>query len=201
LSPQKKKCLTRFAAAAEIGACCKRAKVAESTYLATRRQADQFGVLDQFEAFVGMKGLILGGPVKGGLQGEKFYLPTDAQWDFREQALSVRAEMAKARLRNPNLKMLPGYDQWFREWVIPPNRNGKQRSLPTSAPQRDPATESTESFISAKEGFAMTGIYIQNLSRLCRPGGPIRYRRPAGNRLEIHAGDLAAYAARRKLSG
>lgn len=50
-----------------------------------------------------------------------------------------------------------------------------------------------ELYITGKEAARLTALSPSTLSRLCKEGGPIRFRRPQPQRLEIHVGDLIKY--------
>jgi hypothetical protein len=60
--------------------------------------------------------------------------------------------------------------------------------------------DKTTDYISGKEACMLTGLAPSALSKLCRPGGPIRYCR-RGRRLRVHAADLARYIAAREAEG
>jgi hypothetical protein len=53
-----------------------------------------------------------------------------------------------------------------------------------------------DSFISGKEACRLTAFSPSQVSKLCKPNGPIRYER-RGRRLRVHAGDLARYLSER----
>ncbi len=46
--------------------------------------------------------------------------------------------------------------------------------------------------VPAKQAATVTGILLSHLSKICRPGGPLRYER-RGNRLLVNLADLAKY--------
>jgi hypothetical protein len=48
-------------------------------------------------------------------------------------------------------------------------------------------------YITATDAARLTGKSYPSLSQLCRPAGPVRYWRPSGRRLMIHAADLARW--------
>lgn len=56
-----------------------------------------------------------------------------------------------------------------------------------------PEAVAGDEFISGQEACALTGLTAPQLSKLCVEGGPVRFRRPSGRRLLVHAGDLARY--------
>jgi hypothetical protein len=55
-----------------------------------------------------------------------------------------------------------------------------------------------DGYVPAKLVAAMTAWSLSQLSKLCRKGGPVRFRRPGGNRLEIHAADMARHINQRE---
>jgi hypothetical protein len=55
-----------------------------------------------------------------------------------------------------------------------------------------------EGYADAKDIVMMSGWSFSRLSKLCCEGGPVRFRRPAGNRLEIHAKDFAKHIRKRE---
>jgi hypothetical protein len=149
MGAKTQRCVLRYAKAAQIDRCCQRAHpvIAQSTYYTWRGLADRLGVLEQFEDFVGLSGFISAGPVVSGRRSAKFYVPTRCQWSFREQALNVRAELAKAGLRKPSVWRLDGCDEWFQDWVFPATRNGTRRRLPPAIErenERGPVAGNTE---------------------------------------------------------
>jgi hypothetical protein len=58
-----------------------------------------------------------------------------------------------------------------------------------------PATDA-DGYISGAVACATFAILAPTLSKLCHPGGPIRYRRPTPRRLLVHAADLGRYLAK-----
>jgi hypothetical protein len=55
-----------------------------------------------------------------------------------------------------------------------------------------------EGYADAMDISKMSGWSLSRLSKLCQEGGPVRFRRPAGNRLEIHAVDFARHVRERE---
>lgn len=58
--------------------------------------------------------------------------------------------------------------------------------------QESRADAGDEAYRPAKVAAALTAMSLSKISKLCQPGGPVRYRR-SGNRLDVHLGDLADY--------
>jgi hypothetical protein len=67
----------------------------------------------------------------------------------------------------------------------------------TAAPEDRPTDKAPVAddgeYITAKQAAAMTALSMSHLSKLCKTGGPVRFQRPARNRLLIHSADLARY--------
>jgi len=82
------------------------------------------------------------------------------------------------------------------EVILPTCEKSPEPELPAVA--NTTGVIEAESFITATEAKAFTGMSLSALSKLCREGGPVRFRRPAGRRLEIHAADLARYLTERE---
>jgi hypothetical protein len=86
-----------------------------------------------------------------------------------------------------------------RDGAVPENQPGDEASprdeLSTTPgrPAKSPADNPwADQAISGKVACQMTGFTPSQLSKLCRPGGPVRYER-RGRRLKVHAADLARY--------
>jgi hypothetical protein len=116
----------------------------------------------------------------------------------------------------PNERQLKKAEQQYRRWQINKgpapslcNVNFKIRCCLRAVadeilapvickPVREAPSPSTDfdCFISAREAAALTGLKLPEISKLCRAGGPIRFSKPAKNRLLVHAADLARYVLR-----
>jgi hypothetical protein len=71
--------------------------------------------------------------------------------------------------------------------------------LPNEAPVPNTAAPTEDdNYITAVEAATFTGMRLPTLSKLCKPGGPVRYYRPAHNSLRVHAADLSRYIQSRE---
>ncbi|HEY2908605.1 MAG TPA: hypothetical protein VGI99_00070 [Gemmataceae bacterium] len=66
---------------------------------------------------------------------------------------------------------------------------------PASPSQPMQPTATPEDYITGKQACITFEILKPALSKLCKSGGPVRFQKPAKNRLLVHAGDLARYLA------
>lgn len=130
------------------------------------------------------------------------------------QAEATRQKLAQAI---QGTKDSPAYHKWFLTFTNPrgaetsgsrhrllgadgnegrsdSEANGNAPSLHSSA--RAHAESNDDGYVSSRNASTLTAWSLSRLSKLCVPGGPVRYRRPAGNRLEIHATDLVAHVAK-----
>jgi hypothetical protein len=86
------------------------------------------------------------------------------------------------------LERLPGINNF--QWRSLVSSNGHPASEVPAATADDGV------YVSATEAAAQTALLLPAISRLCRQG-KVRSRRPRGQRLEVHLGDLSRYMAAR----
>ena len=64
-----------------------------------------------------------------------------------------------------------------------------------------PAPETDDAYVTAKQAVSLTAMSYPQLSKLCKLGGPVRFKRPSLRRLLVHLVDLTRYLAARDSLG
>jgi hypothetical protein len=146
LKPRMQKCMWRYAQAASLTACCRRAGIAKKHYWNLMSEAKRKGVSHDLERYLnGEEGQSEGrgfgrGRLVAGLIAKNLYVPTgvlerDLDRD-KPKGMFAFQEVAAAEMAKQNisaLKDLPHFVDWFLDWVIPWGRQGQRVTLPNAA--------------------------------------------------------------------
>jgi hypothetical protein len=137
--------MMEYARAATITASCDRAGVTRVRLSEWLRDAEDCGVRAELKRYLGISEPVPAGPIRCGFIKPHFFIPASGMLKFRKAAKDARAEaQPQRRVVYADLKKLPGYEEWFMDWTIPPARDGMRRTLlrpgteapsPAGAPQ------------------------------------------------------------------
>jgi hypothetical protein len=117
-----KECMLKFAEAMAPDICCARANVSRSGYYAALRHAERCGVKEHLVEYLSVKGRYGSeGGVRHGLAAHNFFIPTPNMLRFRKEADRL-AIQEKVWL----LQRLPGFTEWFIDWVTPKSHRGRR---------------------------------------------------------------------------
>ncbi len=110
----------RFAKAATLAACCKRAGISVERYYTFLRRTADLGVKEILERYLEGEERRRWGRLAGPI-GENFFVPSENMLAFRREATQ---EAARQNIRF--FKELPGFENWFLDSVIPRTFSGRR---------------------------------------------------------------------------
>jgi hypothetical protein len=117
--------MLKYARKATLNACCRRAEMAVSDYYSLVEEAARAGAKEDL-----LRYLDSGGEddrlkfSQGGWYTARLFVPPDLVRDFRETAGKLRTKERLSLLRG-----LVGFDEWFLDWVMPRESNGRRVAL------------------------------------------------------------------------
>jgi hypothetical protein len=139
--------MRKYACKATLNACCKRAGLTVPDYYALVKEAERAGAKEDLLRYLDSGGE--GDRLKfsqGGWFTPRLFIPPDLVRDFREAAGEERT-----RQRLSLLRALVGFDEWFLDWVMPRESNGRRVAL-VEAPAALPVKESEPPGRNATQG-------------------------------------------------
>jgi len=109
-----------YAVASTLGARCKRAGLLVESLAGRLQEAARAGAEQDVDQFLNSEGRWL----QYGLVRPNLLIPTPMMVAFREQAKN-----AKGKGRSGTVTQLPGFWQWFVDWILPPLHGSRRQGL------------------------------------------------------------------------
>jgi hypothetical protein len=127
LHPNTRQQMEAVRKARSLEACCARAGIALSGYYTLLREAERCGVKGELQKYLSCQAPYPAGSRQCGLVLPNFFIPSALMWRFRGEAEREGTEQKIWSLWSQNL---PGFEQWFLDWVTPRARRGRRHAFP-----------------------------------------------------------------------
>jgi hypothetical protein len=136
--------LLDYKRAASLPACLERAGVSNAAYYKARHEAQACDVLDHLDRYLKMEPPFHDRP-QAGLAAPGFFIPTPDMIGFREAA--IIQGVGQSVWTNQGM---PGFDEWFYDWVVPKPHHGQRIPIQRSAAKPLPPDNQVQELRTAK---------------------------------------------------